>query len=607
MKWKEKLNSIVRIILLRDFSLMVKLCIYFALLILIPMCTVAIISYKHSANILEKEVEQYNSQIIEQVQKHVEYYVRDLKLDTLKVIHQPDVLRFLEMGSKEEVEASGIAKSIRALFRDAAGFRADINNITIVSEGMETIDLMGSTFSNADLEEELWYSSVPLTGETILFSRNIPWHNRMEPVVSIARRVANPQTLELTGMIIVDVNYKRFQEIAERVQVGQTGFMYILDSQGNYLYHRNLASLGQQAEVEDSGRLLDGQGSLIVNNGERQFLTYSHSSFLGWTLVISTPYKEMTKGIREIGRTILFTSIIALVVASLLGMALSRSVIRPIRKLQSFMQRIEKGDFSSRLKVESRDEVGQLTEGFNVMVSKLAQLLDEIYISRLNETQMSLRHKETELKALQSQINPHFLYNSLDTIRGMALEQDMDDIGDMAGSLARLLRYNLKNRSFLVPVKEEVRACEVYLRIQKYRFGDRLDYQFHIDEWALEQSIVKFCLQPLVENSMIHGIEPSTGKAKLSIASRLDTSSSFIIEIADTGVGMTEESLQKINENLSNNEMSHEGKHIGLINVHKRIVYLFGEDYGLQIEGKEQEGTTVKIRLPLNRSLEDNE
>ena len=156
------------------------------------------------------------------------------------------------------------------------------------------------------------------------------------------------------------------------------------------------------------------------------------------------------------------------------------------------MKDVETGNLDGRVVVESKDEIGQLSVSFNHLVGKLSLLLEEVYFSKLRETEMALKQKEIELKMLQSQINPHFLYNSLETIRGMALEENQESIATMSSTLGKLLRYNLKNNSATVSLAEEIKFCKMYLQIQEFRFEDRFEHSCDIPIWAMNLPVVKF-------------------------------------------------------------------------------------------------------------------
>ncbi|WP_241242795.1 sensor histidine kinase [Paenibacillus whitsoniae] len=606
--WKSVYRRIVRALLLRDLPLTSKLLVYAGLLIVVPMCCIGYVSYLRSSEVLEDEARQYSWQIIEQVNTHVGYYVNDFEISILKTINDPVINALTKIGSREELEASGMADNVKQVLRQAAYSRSDVSNITVVLDNIRTFDVWTapSVLAAKDIQHEYWYGTVSKGYEFKIFTRVIMIDDRREQVISIARRLISPQTLQPIGMIVVDVNFKRFQEIAEKVTIGRTGYMYILDSEGRYVYHPNLGSLGLPAEFENLPNILTNEsGSFVTASGPKRLLTYAHSSFLGWTLVTSIPYAELLQGTAYIRHTIFLTVCLTLLVAAILGIGLGSSIIRPVKKLARYTRRVEAGDFSGSVELESKDEIGMLTHSFNRMVGRLKDLLDEVYFSKLRETELALRQREIELKALQSQMNPHFLYNSLETIRGMALEQSADSISDIAGSLARLLRYNLKMTSQTVSLKEELYYAEVYLRIQGFRFEDKLQVEIEVPEWAQKQPIVRFSLQPLVENCIVHGIEPALGITRIRITAFEEGANVLVVMIKDTGMGIPEEKLREIRQSLLDKDIMHGGPSIGIVNVHRRIQYLFGEDFGLTIDSQLERGSVVQIRLPLTVAVEE--
>ncbi|MCZ8523301.1 MULTISPECIES: sensor histidine kinase [Paenibacillus] len=597
--WMDRLQQYA---LLRDKPLTLRLFIFSALLVAVPLILVGLISYQRSADVLESEGRKSSLQIIEQVKSHIEYYVRDFEITTLSIVNHPDVTRLLRMRTAEEIQSSGIRSAVVQMLKNASYSRSDISNITLVLDGRQTFDTAGvrSPYPADELRKEYWYADVPTDGTPKLISRVIRWPDgRQEQVFSIVRRLVSPQTLLPAGMLIMDVNFKRIQEISEMVSIGRTGFLYVVDGQNHYVYHPDLTLVGTPADPERSGRMTEDSGALLSSDKPKLFLTYSLSHYLGWRLVTVLPYKELTGGTDYIGRTILWTLAIALTAAYLLGIGFAASLVGPIRRLQAYMRRVEVGDFSVKLEVRSKDEIGLLTHGFNKMVERLESLLEEIYFSRLKETEASLRQKESELKVLQSQMNPHFLYNSLETIRGMALDQDMDDIASMSGALAKLLRYNLKNDRPVVTLREELLFCRMYLRVQQYRFEERLHYEFDVPEWAMELPVVKFALQPLVENGIIHGMEPGAAPMRIRVSAQRESEQAFTVTVEDTGIGMPSGVLEGIRRDLEMKDVLAGGDHIGVANVHRRIVYVYGAAYGARIRSREGEGTTVELRFPL--------
>lgn len=610
--WKQRLDNILRFILLRDRPLMTKLLVFSALLVVLPMLFVGLISYRQASQVLEKEAGDYSLQILDEVQLYVEDYLRDFEINTLKIINHPVMVQFLKMGSREEVEDSDIVRNIRNELKNSAYSRSDVVNITVVLDNIQVIDSADEADSQSvlRLKDEYWYRKLPQNGEPKIISRIIQSHQTDQPVISIVKRIASPKTLKPFGMLIIDINYKRLQDVAYRVKPGKTGYLSIIDEQGYYIYHPDTSQIGKKANAKVVREILQrDSGSLVTSQGIKELLIFSRSDSLKWHFINTIPYDVVTRGTNYIGRTILYTTLAFMVIAYVLGIGFAASLVKPIRRLHEYIKRVEVGDFKGRVSVVSKDEIGMLSHGFNKMVDRLSTLLEEIYFSKLKATELNLRQKDTELKMLQAQINPHFLYNSLETIRGMALEKDMDEISVMAASLARLLRYNVKEQFPQVIVRQEVEIAEIYLRIQKFRFEEKLDYHLDIPDWVLEQKIAKFTLQPLIENCIVHGLEPRSGITRIAVsAEQSEDRSSFTLRVSDTGPGIPPDRLVRMIESLEQREgLEMNGKHIGMMNVHWRIRYIFGEPYGLFIESRLGEGTSVGIKLPLQPSYTEGE
>jgi len=597
-------SALMRKALLRDQKLSVKLLVFSGLLIVVPMMTVGIISYHQSRQVLERESRHYSWQIIGQVQHYVENYFRDFEINTLKIVNHPDTIAYLREEIADSEDKSDALKDVRNVLMNASFSRSDITNVSIVLNDGQRISSSQESGHNelSRIKQEYWYDSIPETGEPMLFSRIIEWNNRQEPVITIVKSIVNPQTLEPFGLLLIDVNYRRLEEVTRKVQLANSGFLFILDERGHYVYHPRSELIGTLSDQDEFRNMqIEPTGSFISGQNRKYLLTYSFSPALNWRIVTSIPYDELTKATEYIGKTIFTTVVISLLAAYLLGAGFAASLIRPIRRLQLYMKRVEIGDFSGKVEVKTQDEIGLLTHGFNKMVERLSELLNEIYFSRLRETEMSLRQKETELKVLQSQMNPHFFYNFLDTIRGMAMDKDMDDIARMASSLGKLLRYNLKNSSPIVTLSEELDICVQYLSIQKFRFEDKLEFSIDVPEWAKRQYIAKFSLQPLVENCIVHGLEPSDKRTEIRITAVKEKSGVFSVNITDTGVGIEPLTLARLRRQLGENkDITGGGEHLGVLNVHQRNRYLFGGEFGLRIRSEAGRGTEVQLLLPCN-------
>ncbi|WHY68412.1 sensor histidine kinase [Neobacillus sp. SuZ13] len=609
-QWRKTAEFINRYILLRDQSLITKLCAFSSVLVIFPVLSVGLISYKRSSIELENELSQSSRQVIDQVETHIEYYLQDFEITSLKIINSPEFSSLLKMRTQVVENKEATRELARNTLKSAEYSRADISNITVILDKGQVIDTLGTRnyYPASKIKDEYWYSSVPLNGMSMLVTRTLKLQNKEEPVISLVRRLYNPVTLLPVGMLIIDINFRRIEEISNKVTISENGYFFILDAKGHYVYHPDYSKLGEKVEFNQLSKLeTEGSSTKILENKRKDFVTYTFSRNLGWVFFTAVPYRDVTGGIIQIGRTIASTILISLIIAYLIGFGFATSIIRPIRRLQQYMKEVEIGNLNFRVRVESNDEIGQLTTGFNNTVEKLSNLLEEVYVSKLREAEMLLKQKEIELKMLQSQMNPHFLYNSLETIRGMALEQNQENIADMSSALGTLLRYNLKNSSSTVSLGEEIKFCQMYLQIQKFRFDDRFEYLFDIPEWAMNLKVAKFSLQPLIENCFVHGFGPNIWKMKIIISVFRQSETSFIIRISDTGAGIKEQILEQIIKKIELKTTSSDGIHIGVINVHQRIHYLFGPEYGISLHSEEGAGTEINMHLPIIYEQEEGE
>ncbi|TJY41314.1 sensor histidine kinase [Cohnella pontilimi] len=593
-----------KLVLLRNQPLMLRLLIYSALLVLVPLSLVGVISYRESSYIMEREARESSWQIIGQVRTNMEYYITGFEIDSIKLLNRTEVKEMLQKSSAAEIEASGLQASVKKMLQEIAYSRSDISRISVFldNETVITTDRTPFSESTQDLKKEYWYDFVPHNADIKLISRVIQIRDRSEPVISMVKRLIHPLTLEPVGMMIVDINFKRIQEISDQVTVGRTGYMSIVDAEGYYLYRPGLSGFGQRSGLA-LVRQMAGQkyGSFRLDSDTSEYLTFGYSPYLKWYIVTSYPEKELLEGVYNIRSTIAGTVIITLCVAYLLGSGFAASLVRPIRRLQRFVSQVKQGDLKVRAAVKTRDEIGRLTLDFNRMVERLEGLVEEVYLSQLKEKDLLLRQSQIELKMLQSQMNPHFLFNSLETIRGMALEKGMNDISRLSSALSRLLRYNLNNHSPFVTLKEELEVCDMYLSIQKFRFEERLQYRFDIPEWAFEQKVVKFSLQPLVENSVVHGMESRDGTVHVVIsAERAPEPGRFLVRIRDNGNGISTDRLVAIRRDLEKKDILSGGRHIGIVNVHRRLVQLIGDFSGIHLESQPGQGTDVWFYLSLD-------
>lgn len=284
---------------------------------------------------------------------------------------------------------------------------------------------------------------------------------------------------------------------------------------------------------------------------------------------------------------IAFAFILVLII--LLSYHIPLSITRPIRRLSEVTDQVTKGDLSVRSDVKSGAEVSVLSDSLNSMIDKINELLEQV-------TKEQIRLRKAEFELLQSQINPHFLYNTLDTIIWLAEAGEQKKVMSMVGSLSEFFRTSLNQGKDIISIKEELQHVRSYLEIQQVRYQDILQYEINVPKELDKYSIPKITIQPLVENALYHGIKNKRGLGRIVINGRMEEKC-FVLQIEDNGIGMSEERLKQVREGIQQ-KVPTEKDMYGLYNVNERIRLNFGEEYGISIESTYMEGTVVSIILP---------
>ncbi|SHM94260.1 cache domain-containing sensor histidine kinase [Gracilibacillus kekensis] len=333
------------------------------------------------------------------------------------------------------------------------------------------------------------------------------------------------------------------------------------------------------------------QGYQIIKyKGERYFLTYSEANHLDWTYMILTPYSNLFTVITK-ARTAVFLTYFGLFLLMIfLGTKFTGTIINPIESLNKKMKKVQTGDldyYDVGMETElTRDEAGQMHENFKKMMNQINYLIGENY-------KKQLLIKESEFKTLQAQVNPHFLYNTLESINWSAKIVGEKKISQMAESLGYVLRASINMKDTLISLEEELSIAEHYITIQSYRFEERLEFSKDIPDSYLSEQVPKFIIQPLVENAIRYGLQEMIGVCKIQL-SVMEEKGFFIIHVEDNGPGMQKAFLEQI----ETGEYQPKGTGIGLRNINERIKLLFGEEYGLKVDSVIGKGTKVSIMLP---------
>lgn len=470
--------------------------------------------------------------------------------------------------------------------------QSDIYAVTLYGENGEIISCSGSggtlkenITADESFDKELYESTngYILTAPHIqtLFKDEYPW------VVTLALRTEEPV---LSGSYIaIDFKFSEIAKYIDSIGVGRQGYCFITDKNGDIVYHPQQQMLFSGIKTENS-ELLDGKPDGVLNDTDiiYELKTTENGE---WRTVAVTYTGELKAERRTqiiISVAITFLSCAVILFAVLI--VYSNIVNKPVKGLIKEIKRFEKeaDGFIFNGGAETVTELRVISESFRHMTVKISELMDRV---RCEETEL----RKTELKALQAQINPHFLYNTLDSIQWMCEQGRTEDAAKMVSSLARLFRISISRGHELITIKDELRHAESYLVIQSYRYKDQFTYSFDVDP-TLENCLCnKITVQPLIENAIYHGLDRSVdeGEIKITVKKAPDDENDILITVSDNGIGMTKEQCLSI---LKKERSDSSG--IGVKNVNDRLKIYFGEKYGLSIESELDVGTTVTVRIP---------
>ena len=414
------------------------------------------------------------------------------------------------------------------------------------------------------------------------------------PIFIICYPIVNDNG-EKIGFINGAVNLEMLSKIAEEICIHE-GFSWIMNKNMDIysIPKENLTK--EHISIDGLNKIIDNSienntGAIELRNVYNEDTTIFYSSIPyteNWILCTMIENSKIHAQTNSIINLVLFLGSSLLTIAILLAIIVSGSIVRPIHRLKENMIEVSKGNLNSYYHIENKDEISILGRVFNNMLDDLKNLINEVY-------RVEHQRRSAELRALQSQINPHFLYNTLDTIQWKSLDYNAYEVADMINALSKFFRISLSDGKEFITIADEIEHVRNYLKIQEVRYKDKMEYIINLDN-SIEQYLVpKMIIQPLVENSIYHGLKPKRKKGNIEINIKL-IRSYIHIEVIDNGVGINKERLKTIQENLKN---SYESEHYGLYNVNERLKLSFKDKYTISITSKENIGTKVSILIPI--------
>lgn len=563
-----------------------------AVLVLSAVVIVTGVSMKFTNTSIFENSSEYTHTIIQQMNQNIDSYIDYMENIAYLISSNEDVQDYL---FDEKIDNEGRYRILNQL-QTILDSRSDIRNVGIISKNGRMLINDGSKSVNQDLDlnTQEWYATALekpngpiLTSSHVqhIISGERPW------VITLSRGIRDRSgSGEKEGVFFIDLNYSAISELCDQSTVGTKGYAFILDAKGNIVYHPQQQQLYNELQTENISLIMDtDEDTVLTGTGnDGKLYSISRSEKTGWTVVDCTNVKELLSKSRQAQSVYVLTAIILVIVALLFSRFMARSITLPIQKLRDSMKKVQEGDFSvSDVVVDSKNEIGSLTKSFDVMTHRIHELMEQ----NVHEQE---EKRKSELKALQSQINPHFLYNTLDSIIWMAEGKKNEEVVLMTASLARLLRQSISNEDEVVPIANEVEYARGYLTIQKMRYKDKLKFQIEVDSSILYIPLIKLVLQPIIENAIYHGLKYKESKGLLIVKGFMKDGNA-VLQVIDDGVGMDEETLAHI---YDKHKVNYHSNGVGVYNVQKRLKLYYGEDYGITYTSELGKGTTATITIP---------
>ncbi|MBU5681627.1 sensor histidine kinase [Blautia sp. MSJ-9] len=563
--------------------------ISFTILSVCCMCLLGVMLYQQFTRKAENLTVENSRQLLNQTTINLEDYLRNMRRISDAMYYT--VIKNTDIGSES--------------LEDSMNLLYEANKDKLVSVACYTNDgklteasPIATEKPGVDVKSQKWFQDA--AGELENFHFSTPHVQNLfdDPSYRYYWVVSLSRTVELTrngntmlGVLLVDMNYSSIEQLLEKANTDTSGeYVYLMAPDGEIIYHpkQNLIHMGlyEENNTEAAGY----EDTTVKENfhGEKRLVTVKTISYTGWKLISVVPMKSFSMGMTGMRNLVVLLVALTVLAAVMLNQMVSARISKPLRRLNDSVKEWEAGNMNPDIYIGGSMEVEHLGKTLRSTVAQIRQLMDDIVVEQEEK-------RKSELDALQSQINPHFLYNTLDSIVWMITGERYDDAVFMITQLASLFRISLSKGKTVIKIEDEVKHARNYMNIQKIRYKNSFEVDFQIEEDILDGCIVKLVLQPLLENAIYYGMEFMDGEGEIHVRGYRKDKDVYL-EVEDNGLGMPEEEAAEL---LNGKERPHKhGSGVGLVNVHSRLKLRFGEAYGLVIHSCPDEGMMVQIHIP---------
>lgn len=565
-------------------SIQLIITLSFTLATIIAMIFIGFMFYNKYSVAAQQNVQMSTRQIIEQVSLNMDYYQNSIK-------SLSDLL-YNSVSTSQELPNARIEQQMDQILNT----RDDVVAMAVFSDTGELV--MGDPFSklksNINVKNQDWFKQAEASPQELLFSaphvENL-FEGRHNWVISHTRTITyNYKGAETQGVLLIDINFSSIDQLCRKASLGNRGYIYIINEKGELIYHPQQALIYAGLKGEDFNNIGSNSYNSIseVFQGEKRIVTIEPVSYMGWKVAGIFYMDDLIASRNELIRYAILIILFGTMFLIAIFVLISAKITKPIKELERSMKMVEEGQLDVSSNISGAEEIMHLSNAFNLMIARIKQLMDQIVLEQESK-------RKSELNALQAQINPHFLYNTLDSIVWMAENGKSQEVIGMVTALARLFRISISRGKNIITVEQELEHAKNYLIIQKIRYKNKFQYEIKAEEEVLKCHTVKLILQPIIENAIYHGIEYMVDEGFISISAG-KFENKLLFEVTDNGLGMAPETIEKL---LYSEQKDNKGTGVGVKNVHERIRLTYGEEYGINIESELEAGTKVKIWLPL--------
>lgn len=561
------------------------------------------------------------SQIINNSIHHTDLYLKAYERSILSLITNRDVKRFADLPQdRKEIEYYEYRNQISKFAVEPVFIRnPDIASIYIISFNGNSVYFYNQatlpTFSTEAVMAQLDYllqntspdGSLNILNYSILDEQMKNQTIRKFNMLTLVRQIHGQSSLEPQAVVAIEFRSNDLSALWKGIDLGENGYFFITNAHGEIIYHTQSERVGDTILDSLGTKIANANLSTFENNedGVHRMYMARKSNYSDWNLVVSRPVEELRKPVATIRTTTIIVGLLTLVIAMWLAFRFSQSITGPIHTLMRGMRETEKGNWKTIALPVRRDELAELVVRYNLMVNRLSELVEEVYQGELKNQTIQLERQKAEFQSLQLQINPHFLYNTLETIICYAFIKDSEEISEIVQSLSYMLRYSAETHLEEITVVNELKHLMYFLLILRHRIGRDFEIDVAVDVKFLLYKMVRLTLQPLVENVFQHAFREGVEDYHYIRIDGGDCNGTFWISVEDNGAGMSEQKLKELRGKLKENRLVDGEKNkdgnkagIGILNVHRRIQMVFGEQYGLRIESKADQGTKMIMVMP---------